>query len=232
MAHEAAYTGARVRVIARHAGNPFGAFVREDAGQFACRVAGVPSPWLNRAFGLRDPVGLATWFTAAWRAETWADQTHADALLAIGKRPAAGDAVVTGRPQPRTATSIEDGSIEIFLDTHLAGLGIPDAVRPMAKDNMRGWEGLPGWHFLLARRDGRPAGTCVLFVADGLAYVADMATHPDFRLRGVQTELLAECHIRAAGLEMLWARCRFGSQSHRNLGRAGLATFCTTVFWV
>ena len=140
--------------------------------------------------------------------------------------------MVLGRPVPRTRTTIADTDLEEFLDTHLAGLDIPPAIRPFAKANMRGWAGLPGWHFLLARRDGSAAGTCLLFIQDSLAYAADMATLPAFRQRGVQTELLAECHRRAAGCAALWARCRFASPSHRNLTRAGLVTLCTTQFWV
>lgn len=238
IAHEACYTEARVGAIARRAGNPFGAEVWRRGEAFACRVRGVPSPWLNRATGLTpdDPEILRRWFgDAAWRAETWADRADAAlaaALARAGKHPGGGDAVVIFRPQPRINTNIEDSDIEIFIDAHLAGLGIPDPVRPQARANMRGWEGLPGWHFLLARRKGEPAGTCVLHRHGGLAYIADMATLPAWRGQGVQTELLAECHRRAAGMSAVWARCRFASQSHRNLARAGLNTLCTTQFWI
>ncbi len=238
IAMEAAYTEARAGVIAAREGNPYGAATRRDSAAFAVQVAGVPSPWLNRASGLGDPAlvpVLAEWFgPIAWRAETWADRCTAPlsaTLIAAGKRPNGGDSVVCGRPMTRTRTTVEDADIDLFIETHLAGLGIPHDVQPLAKANMRGWQALSGWHFLLARRDGAPAGTCVLFLQEDLAYLADMATVPAFRQRGVQTELLAECHRRAAGCSAIWARCRFGSQSHRNLTRAALATLCTTIFW-
>lgn len=236
--HEARYTEARAGAIARQPGNPQGAATRWEGTAFAVQVPGVPSPWLNRAVGLADPgqvEALAPWFNMPWRAETWADRASLElsgALLHAGKHPAGGDAVVLGRKVTRTYTSVEDGELELFLDTHLAGLGIPPAVIPGAKANIGNWRGLPGWHLLLARRDGIPVGTCVLHLLDETAYIADMATLPEFRMRGVQTELLAECHRRATRNQVLWARCRFGSQSHRNLLRAGLATFCTTQFWV
>lgn len=246
IASEVEYTAIRARVIGRWPDNRFGVALRQIGDAHGFQVKGVPSPWLNRVLGLEDAstvLAWRDWFAGAGiagRFETLPHQFSPElghALIEAGVVPVGGDAVVCGRPAPASLIEpVEDAqtaaAIEVFLDTHLDGLGIPVAVRDGAKGNMRGWLGLPGWHLLLARRDGEPAGSCVLFQHDGIAYVADMATRPMFRNRGVQTALLAQCHVLAADAEIIWARCQFLSQSHRNLMRAGLGTVCTSQFWL
>ncbi len=247
LAQEVDYTALRAGVIAARAGNPFGAFMRRQGGVFASQVKGVPSPWLNRVIGLGEDSagevpGLAAWFAAAGiagRFETTPDSAGpqlARALAEVGVLPVDGDALVwgTGRsgPEPEGISLVADAAdMEVFLDTHLTALGVPDAVHDGAKGNMRGWLGTPGLDLMVAWRDGVPAGTCVLYRAPGLTYVADMATLPAQRGHGVQTRLLAAAHARHGDGGIVWARCRFLSQSHRNLQRAGLRTLCTTVFW-
>jgi len=54
---------------------------------------------------------------------------------------------------------------------------------------------------------------------------------PDGAGPEVARALLAACHALAGGMDIVWARCRFLSQSHRNLQRGGLRTLCTTTFW-
>ena len=78
------------------------------------------------------------------------EATDADAL------PGDGDAMVWGRGQagavpPGIETVHDSAAMEVFLDSHLAGLGIPLAVHDGAKGNMRGWLGQPGLVLLLAR---------------------------------------------------------------------------------
>jgi GNAT superfamily N-acetyltransferase len=247
LAQEIAYTAARAGVIGRHPGNPFGVAMRPFGTAWACQVKGVPSPWLNRAIGLSEAdageiPALAAWFAAAGiaaRYETTPDcagPALVRALAAIGTLPLSGDALVGGPGRGGAcpagiAVAASAAQVETFLDTHLDGLELPAAIRPLAKANMRGWRGQPGWRLLLADVDGTPAGASVMFGAPGLTYVADMATRPALRGRGVQTRLLAAVHALHGNGGVVWARCRFGSQSHRNLARAGLATLCTTQFW-
>jgi GNAT superfamily N-acetyltransferase len=234
-------------VIGRWPGNPHGVALRRDGPVSGFQVQSVPSPWLNRAMGWGDAdaalvPAYAAWFAGAGiegRFEVMPDRAGpalARALAAAGLLPTGGDAIVTGQPQPAgdvpsVTLATDEAAMETFLDTHLHGLGIPLAVHDGAKANMRGWRGLAGMALLLAWRDGLPAGSCVLHRADGIAYVADMATRPEHRRQGVQTDLLRQCHALAADDAVIWARCRFLSGSHRNLQRAGLATFCTTTFW-
>ena len=167
------------------------------AGGVACRVTGVPPPWLNRVIGLgeasADAVpGLVAWFAEAGIAGRF-DVTPdgggpaiAGALSDADMLPRGGDALVWGPvrhvDRPEAVKAVRDhAALEVFLDTHLAGLDLPAAVREGAKGNMRGWLGQLGYHLLLARRDGAVPASCVLFQADGIAYVADMATTGEHR---------------------------------------------------
>ena len=113
--------------------------------------------------------------------------------------------------------------LEEFLDAHAAGWQIPD---PQGfKANVRGWLGQPGWSLYLARVDGRPAATGILYVHDRVGYCADAATDPAFRGRGLQTAMLrrriADAH--AAGVDFVCSGADYLSTSHRNMERVGHA---------
>ena len=245
LAQEVEYTAARAGVIGRRPGNPFGVAMRREGAVFACQVAGVPSPWLNRVIGLGEAQAglvarLRPWFGAvAPRFETTPDSLGpglGQALVEAGLVPGDGDALVWGAGRggavPEGVSLVEDAAaLEDFLDAHLVGLELPVAVHEGAKANMRGWLGVPGFQLLLAHEGGVPAGACALHRQGGQTYVADMSTRPEWRGRGVQTRLLAAAHALHGEGGIVWARCRFLSQSHRNLQRAGLGTLCTTVFW-
>ncbi len=247
LAQEIDYPAQRAGVIAARPGNPYGAAMQRHGPVFACRVKGVPSPWLNRVIGLGEDSAamvpaLAAWFAGAeigGRFETTPDSAGpalARALAGAGLLPLEGDAMVWGAGQggamPDDISFVRDAAgMEVFLDTHLAALGVPVGVHDAAKGNMRGWLGLPHLDLMLAWCGAEPAGTCVLHRAGGLTYVADMATLPAHRGQGMQTRLLAAAHALHGAAGIVWARCRFQSQSHRNLQRAGLRTLCTTTFW-
>jgi GNAT superfamily N-acetyltransferase len=248
LALEIAYTALRAGIIARRPGNPFGADMRRFGPVFACRVRGVPSPWLNRAMALGEATAASIPAVAAWfaeaaitpRYEVTPDQAGpalARALAATGALPTDGDAMVWGVGQggslPEGITTVTTApAMETFLDTHLAGLAIPARVNEAAKSNMRGWLGQPGLTLLLAHDGANAAGACVLYRGETLTYVADMSSHPAHRGRGIQTRLLAAAHAINGEGGIVWARCRFLSQSHRNLQRVGLRTLCTTSFWL
>lgn len=176
------------------------------------------------------------WQGGSRRRRTALGRALGRALVAAGLAPVGGDALVWGEGRsgevPASVAVVEDAAaLEAFLDAHLAGLELPLRVRDGAKRNMRGWLGAPRFTLLLAQEDDAAAGACALHRQQGLTYVADMSTRPEHRGRGVQTRLLAAAHALHGVGGITWARCRFLSQSHRNLQRAGLATPCTTVFW-
>ena len=68
---------------------------------------------------------------------------------------------------------------------------------------------------------------------DDLAYLANASTLPELRNRGVQTALIAAriADARAAGCDTVCAGAAFGSQSQRNLQRAGLQVAYTKAVW-
>jgi ribosomal protein S18 acetylase RimI-like enzyme len=238
VAHEAAYTRQRQSCIA-------GAVYRREGPAHGFITKAVPTPWLNRALGATaaEVAPLAAWFRAAGvppRFETLPglhDAALAEALAAAGCRQTEFGTINLGRPrQAAPALPVETataGGMDAWLDSHLAAWSMPAQHWAGAKTNIARWLGLPGWTLFAARIDGAVAGTAVLHLWEGLAYVADTGTHPDFRGRGAQTALLLACldHAAASGAEWIWSRCSFLSGSHRNMARAGLATLCNAAHW-
>jgi GNAT superfamily N-acetyltransferase len=98
---------------------------------------------------------------------------------------------------------------------------------------VRGWLRQPGWSLYLARCEGTPAATAVLYVADNVGYCADAATHPAFRGRGLQTALLHRriADASAAGVDFVCSGADFLSQSHRNMERAGMRVLFVRSLW-
>jgi ribosomal protein S18 acetylase RimI-like enzyme len=245
VAQEAAYTRQRQSCIAARPGNPFGADYRQDGMAHGFITRGVPTPWLNRVLGATaaEVPGFAAWFRAAGAAPRFEtlpglhDAALAAALAACGCWQTGFDTITLAAARHATPAlaveAIGADALDAWLDSHLAAWSMPARVRAGAKVNMSGWLGLPGWTLLSVVIAGEVAGTAVLHVQDGLAYIADTATHPDFRRRGAQAALLQACLDRAArsGAEWIWSRCAFLSGSHRNMARAGLATFCTPAHW-
>ncbi|MBI1778728.1 MAG: GNAT family N-acetyltransferase [Proteobacteria bacterium] len=249
IASDTAYTSARVAVIGRWPGNPYGAETRSEGGTHAFAVRGVPSPWLNRAVGFGEADADKVAGAAAWFRERGVrgcfdvmPDRHGPALAQAfgqaGFMQSRFDSVSWAAPR-RASPSVpietidSETGMETFLDAHLEAWSMPTQDRDGAKRNMQGWLGLPGWTMLLARLAGGPAGTAVLHVADGIAYIALTATRPASRRQGVQTALLQNCFNLAAeaGADIIWSRAAYLSSSHRNMLRAGLSVLCTPAFW-
>src|SRR2546428_11639211 len=57
----------------------------------------------------------------------------------------------------------------------------------------------------VASLNGTPAGTISVWARGPFAWIDDVATHPDFRLRGVARTMIFEACRRAAG-----GRCEWG----------------------
>jgi GNAT superfamily N-acetyltransferase len=79
----------------------------------------------------------------------------------------------------------------------------------------------------------RPAAAAALFVEHGIGHLANASTLPHFRGRGCQTALI-ERRLRdaaAAGCSRASVVAAWGSQSHRNLVKAGFRTAYTKAVW-
>jgi hypothetical protein len=91
----------------------------------------------------------------------------------------------------------------------------------------------PGWSLYLARVNGRPAAAATLYVHDGLGYLADSATDPSFRRRGLHVALLRQRMRDAAvsGADLVFSGAEPFSSSHRNMERAGMRLQFTRAKW-
>ena len=248
---EAAYTLSRLQVLERLPGNPVGVAYRQlDDGAVAFMARHLPVPSFNAVVGLRagqehhvEP--LVRWYRDNGVKAQFAlvpglyDAKLGQELARLGFFQSGFHTAVICEPDLRLANSGEiaiemvtnPGMLEAFLDAHAAGWQISD---PQGfKANVRGWLGLPGWSLYLARVDGRPAATGILYVCDGVGYCADAATDPAFRGRGLQTAMLRRriADSCAAGVDVVCSGAQYLSTSHRNMERVGLRVLFVRSIW-
>jgi GNAT superfamily N-acetyltransferase len=249
---EIAYTVARLRVLERLEGNPVGITIRPlEGGAVALMARHLPVPNFNSVVGLRAGQAHAIEALAGWyRAEDvkvrfeavpgYYDWTLGRELARLGYYQSGFHTSLVCEPRhavPAASAGIaieciaDVSTLEEFLGTHAAGWQIPDVQG--FKANVRGWLGQPGWSLYLARLDGRPAATAILYVAEKVGYCADAATHPAFRGRGLQTALLHRriADASAVGVDFICSGAEFLSQSHRNMERAGMRVLFVRGLW-
>ena len=122
-------------------------------------------------------------------------------------------------------------AFEEFLDAYVAGWQVAQAEG--FKRNVRPWIDQEGWSLFVARADGRPAAQGILYLRDGVAYLADASTDPKFRGRGLQSALLAHRlrHAAEQGADYACSGASFLSTSHRNMVRAGMRLQFVRALW-
>jgi GNAT superfamily N-acetyltransferase len=123
---------------------------------------------------------------------------------------------------------------ETFCRVRTEAHELPAEVQPQAEADLRGWRDAPGAHLYLALVEGVPAATAALSVsADGVGYLADGATLPAFRRRGLQATLIHRrlTDAAAAGCDVACSQATFAGTSHRNLQREGLVGGFTKAVW-
>ena len=249
---ECRYTDLRLGVLAALPGNPVGVERRRIGEAWAFRAQHLPMEAFNRVVGLTDAqagevAGLAEWFAdngSSGRFEVAPGapmDALARALASAGYAQTSFHATlcgeVGGETIPNNGVQVEEVTtpavLEAFLDTYGAGWGIPPEGRDGFKANVRGWLGQPGWRLYLARCDGTPAGEAILYLHDGVGYLADSAVHPDFRGRGVHRALIdrRRTDARVAGADLLCVQAAYLSTSHRNMVRAGLNLLYAQTYW-
>jgi hypothetical protein len=133
-----------------------------------------------------------------------------------------------GIEQVTTSQAMDD-----YLEAYVAGWGIADRDQAQFKANVRPWQEQPGWSLYLARINGTPAAAATLFVENGVAYLADAATAPVMRNRGLQTALLKRrvSDACAAGTDVVFSGAAPFSTSHRNMERIGLCVQFVRSLW-
>ena len=240
--------------VAALPGNPRGMRLATFGSAFAAAATAAPElDFMNRVHHLWPedahhlPAILAFYADAGVRPwfEVFPSEDGADAVAGAIARAGAAPvsyatflygAAVRRRPPPRDGIEIRTvtaDDIDTFSDVLLLGHGVPEQEHDLARASQRHWAELPGTTLYLATVDGRPAAAAVLRVGDGIGYLANAATVPEFRGRGAQTALLARriADAAAAGCGLVAGQATFGSTSQRNMERMGLRPAVTLTTW-
>lgn len=231
-------------------GNPMGTGVLRIGDLVATKVASAPNNELmNSVHGLLDGSLLPQLleFYGATQQSFWihtAPYTSVevtDALITAGFRIERYAATLLATPVPSARphnpdvviTRVGKNQINAFLDTLNSGFGSPPDVLDTLRKKQRFWSDVPSWRLFLAQIDGVPAGAAVLSVHEDAAYLAAASVLPAFRGRGVQSALLAARLAQAQALNCGTVCCgaEWGSQSHRNIQRAGLELSHIRTIW-
>jgi hypothetical protein len=205
------------------------------------RIAGLRAADLPELEGLLARyalAGVAPWLELAPHDgyEALAAALHAAGAAQIGFLSLL--AAPAGPPPPARADvaveRVDAGALDAFGQTLLAGFEAPPDV--WAEDHehvFRHWPRDPGTSLYVARLDGRPAAAAVLFVHEGVGYLANASTVPAFRGRGAQAALIRRrlADAAAAGCELVAALTTVAGQSQRNLERGGLRVLANRAVW-
>ena len=240
LAAEIAYTISRMQVLERIPGNPLAIAYRFFDDQAVALMSRLPA--FCRVVGMRagheprlEP--LLVWYRQHGLRPTFeavpgmCDAALGRELTRLGLFQSGFHASLIGKP----AMAPESGAAEIelvrsaavledYLEAYVAGWDIAEAHQAQFKSNVRPWLGQAGWSLYLARVQQRPAAAATLYLHRGVGYFADAATHPAFRRRGLQLELLRRRlqDAGAAGAELVCSGAEPFSSSHRNMERAGM----------
>jgi ribosomal protein S18 acetylase RimI-like enzyme len=240
---ENSYTVSRMRVLESIPGNPVGIQFRPIGGSAVALMARhFPNPHFNKVVGLRagqegEIEPLIGWYRenrvkARFEILPRADELDLGRELArLGFYPSEFHTSLLRDAIPgalaKSSIDVERvtgaAAMEEFLDAYIAGWQIP-ADHDGFRRNVRPWLVQQGWSLFLARVEGKPAATAILYVEDGAGYLADASCDPAYRRRGLHAALL-ERRIRegsATGVRFICGGAAFLSASHRNMERAGM----------
>jgi ribosomal protein S18 acetylase RimI-like enzyme len=240
-----------MRVLERLPGNPVGiAYRRVGRNGWALMAPNLPVPSFNAVIGLQagdegEIEGVLQWYREH-EAETqieivpgFEDDKLLRELVRLKLYQSGFHTAMIARPQDAAAPDpaidvvrvTDRALLEDFLAAYIAGRAIPDGEQ--FRRNVRPWIDQEGWSLFLGRVDGTPAAAAVLYLRDGFGYLADAATDPQFRGRGLQTALLAHRlrHAGAQGTSHVCSGATFLSSSHRNMVRAGMTLEFTRALW-
>ena len=248
---EVAYTLSRMRVLERLPGNPIGiAYRRVGQSGWALMAPHLPVPSFNAVIGLRAGDEGAVEEVAQWYRDRdatlqieivpgWEDAELMRELVRLRFHQSGFHVSMIARPQdavpPDPALDIvrvtDRAGLEDFLTAYIAGRAIPEGEQ--FRHNVRPWIDQEGWSLFLGRIDGAPAAAAVLYLRDGFGYLADAATDPKFRGRGLQTALLAHRlrHAAERGASHVCSGAGFLTSSHRNMARAGMTLQFVRALW-
>jgi len=184
---------------------------------FACELVG-------------PPLGLSAVVEAECRSRGWVEGREYAWVggpvpaLSTDILVACGFSIRSPGPEERAA----------FLSCYLRAFEAEPVRFEAAMRNMRHLFSRPELSFLMAWREGRPAGVGMLYREGRLAILCAGATLPDERRSGCHAALLEARFVLAAelGCNEIYSWALLGGQSHTNMERAGLATLGVTRAWV
>ncbi|CAM3525422.1 GNAT family N-acetyltransferase [Marinicrinis lubricantis] len=129
---------------------------------------------------------------------------------------------------------LREDEMEIYAEIHCLGTGLPLDGKAYVAANNKVLYGRKGWHFFIGFAEDQPASVSVMYMKDKIASFTFAATLPQFRGRGFHTQMLQQrlevcaqhnCHL-------VVAQAAYGSQSMKNMERAGLRIGYTRANWV
>ena len=228
-------------------GNPIGTQFFRRGDLVATKVPFLKqNELMNSVHHLEDPamLGDVLAFYAATEQPCWvpvapyAPAAVTDALIGAGFRVERYQSTLFAEPVPeRTYTAdareIDRAELDLFLDTLNLGFDTNPAMLAALRRNQSFWCDVPDWYLYLARVDGVPAGAAVLSIHGDAGYLAAGSVLPEHRGRGLHAALIAarlqRCRARQCRLVSVGAA--WGSQSQRNLQRAGLVLTHVKSIW-
>lgn len=118
-----------------------------------------------------------------------------------------------------------EDDLERWLTAFIRGWGIENPeLHRMVRGTMGPWPGPTEWRRYVALVDGEPAGEALLAHFDDVAYLAEAATAPGYRKRGIQRALIARriADAREAGASIVFGAVQYGDPSWANMRAMGL----------
>lgn len=136
-------------------------------------------------------------------------------------------------PPPGVVVHPVTTDVEHFARVLPMGHGVDEATLERAIATTRYQTRIEDARFYVATVDGAPAAAAVLFLQDGVAYLANASTLPDLRRRDCQTALIQRrlADGTAAGCRRAAVIVDWASQSHANVARAGFRLAYTKAIW-
>jgi ribosomal protein S18 acetylase RimI-like enzyme len=231
----AAFSVARLEAIADHPGTRLDLRLERFGGAVAPASPAAPElDFVNRIERLdsaeAERLDEILSFYAGLGIDPWLELAPGTALGPITVRLLGFYTVLYGPPGER---AVENG-VEVrraegeqaaeAARILLAGHGVPESVVAAHGLALADAVERVAGRLYVAIVDGQPAAAAALTIADGVGHLASAATLPDFRRRGCQSALVAARSADAAraGCDLISSGAEFGSQSQRNLERAGL----------
>jgi hypothetical protein len=244
------YLRVRIGELARLAGNPYGAMVREAGSATAFLVEAVPNPLFNHVMGLTagtaaELPALASWYAGhgrKLRVDVTPAQSSRELFTALADQGLSQTAFYAGlysevespaEPAADGPVQIESADPDEFGRVYAEGFGFPPDRRAAMAVSVQVLAGRPDVRLYRVRVSGRTAGVGLLFLGGKTGYLATAATLPAYRRHGVHGALARHRihHASLAGCNLIVGHAAVGSASQRSMERCGLRLAYTKAVW-